>query len=158
MNDLQKNEKRVLTSQMRYRETREEGESRYSISIYRGETATKQEIAEILQSFSSVFPTYTKEKMAMLANTIYDEWFTRARLVEAIKYVIKTCRYKEPTIADIVSFDRCVKLYTYNEACRLVTSGQARFDNDGGDLKLYCKRPVFLWYRESERAKAMGGR
>ena len=161
MNELQ-TQARVLTPQRRYRENNENGFTSYGISVFRGETATKQELSEILQSFSSVFPTYTKEKMAMLVNMLYDEWFTRDRLVEAIKHVIRTCKYKEPTIADIVSFDRCVKLYTYSECLQMINRGIAAFDNAGGDLKVYNRNKQnglpLLWYRESERSKAMGGR
>ena len=153
MNELARQEQRpVLRLEHRLRQTEQDGETRYSLSKYRGVAATDEEMIPILRELATAFPVYNS-KIAVLVKVLTANNFTAKRLSDACMHVMATCRYKEPTIADIVSFDKCIKLYTYSEACRLVTSGQARFDNDGGDLKLYCKSPVFLWYRVSDAVK-----
>ena len=148
--------RKALTLEQRIRHEERNGEPTYAVSKYSGVPATNEELAAILTEMVAVYPIIN-EKLAVLVKVLKANNFTAGRLKDACMHVMETCKYKEPTIADFVQFDKCVKLYTYSEACRLVTSGQARFDNDGGDLKLYCKRPVCLWYRESERAKVMGG-
>lgn len=43
------------------------------------------------------------------------EGFTDKRLIDATTNLIKTCQYPEPTIANILSFDKTQKLYTYEQ-------------------------------------------
>ena len=47
---------------------------------------------------------------------IDEEKFTDRRLDDAIKNLVKTCLYPEPTIASVLSYDRLCKLWTYDEA------------------------------------------
>ena len=43
------------------------------------------------------------------------EEFTDQRLADATLNLIKTCPYPEPTIANILSYDKVQKLYTYEQ-------------------------------------------
>lgn len=147
------NENGTLKAQIRLREkTTEEGEACYSLSVYNSAPATMEEIRQMLYWLNAAFEM-SERKVMLMAEAAYNEYFTPQRLKDAVNYVIKNFKYKEPTIADIVSYDECLRLYTYSEACRLVTTGRARFENDGGDLKLYCKHPVCLFYRVSDAVK-----
>ena len=162
MNELAKQETRpALTLAQRIRQTEQDGETRYSISKYNGVPATDAEIIPILKELATAYPVINS-KIAVLVKLLTIENFTAKRLSDACTHVLATCKYKEPTIADIVSFDRCVKLYTYSECLQMINRGIAAFDNAGGDLKVYNRNKrnglPLLWYRESERAKAMGGR
>ena len=148
------NENGTLKAQLRMREkTSEAGETCYSLSIYNSAPASREEIYNLLFWLNGAFGDISEKKLTLMAEAAYNEYFTPQRLKDAINYVIKNFRYREPTVADIVSYDKCLRLYTYSEACRLVNSGQARFENDGGDLKIYCKHPVCLWYRVSDAVK-----
>lgn len=60
----------------------------------------------------------------LLVEMIIDEGITERQLIDSIKHVLKTFHYKELTIANILSFDKRIKLYTYSEVCALVTSGK----------------------------------
>ena len=133
--------------------TTEDGEASYSLSIYKAAPATMEQIKPVVALIGTIFTTISQAKLSILAQAVYDNMFTVERLKDAVAHVINTCTKREPQVADIVSYDKCLKLYTYSEACRLVNSGQARFENDGGDLKIYCKHPVCLWYRVSDAVK-----
>ena len=133
--------------------TTEDGEASYSLSIYKAAPATMEQIKPVVALIGTTFTTISQAKLSILAQADYDNMFTVERLKDAVAHVINTCTKREPQVADIVSYDKCLKLYTYSEACRLVNSGQARFENDGGDLKIYCKHPVCLWYRVSDAVK-----
>ena len=49
------------------------------------------------------------------------------RLSDAINHLIDNFNYKELNIADIVKFDKKVKLYSYNDVCKMVSKGEASF-------------------------------
>jgi len=52
--------------------------------------------------------------------------FTDIRLADAVKHVICTCQYPQPTIAQFISFDRRVKVYTYAQYCKLCEEGDGK--------------------------------
>lgn len=144
----------TLRMAARLRETATEGgDVSYSLSIYKAAPATMEQIKPVVALIGTTFPTFSQAKLSILAQAIYDNMFTVERLKDAVAHVINTFTYKEPTVADIVSYDKCLRLYTYAEACRLVHRGAADFDNNGGDLKVYSRQPVVLWYRVSDAVK-----
>ena len=157
MNELAKQETRpALTLAQRIRQAEQDGETRYAISKYNGVPATDKEIVAILTELATVYPVINS-KIAVLVKLLTIENFTAKRLNDACTHVLATCKYKEPTIADIVSFDRCVKLYTYSECLQMINRGVAAFDNAGGDLKVYNRNKQnglpLLWYRVSDAVK-----
>jgi predicted GNAT superfamily acetyltransferase len=64
----------------------------------------------------------------ILHDMIRDDGFSDSRLVDAVKHVIKTCVYPTPTIAQIVNFDRRIKLHTYGEVCAMISKGYRMVD------------------------------
>jgi len=56
------------------------------------------------------------EFFGILAERIEANNFTEKQLNDAINHVIDTFQYKELNIADIIRFDRRIKLYTWEEA------------------------------------------
>lgn len=44
-----------------------------------------------------------------------EEKFTDKKLTDAVKNLIKTCQYPEPTIANILGYDKRIKAYTWDE-------------------------------------------
>ena len=86
-----------------------------SISIYgKGEVS-----AEVLGlgtiALKKAFPRLSKDWYDILEECLDDVGFTDERFIQAIKSLIMTCQYPEPTIANLTGFDRRVKLFTYNQ-------------------------------------------
>lgn len=65
--------------------------------------------------------------------------FGDERLTHAVKHVIKTCVYPEPTIANFLSYDKSIKVYDYAQYLKLIDElgtrtqdlyKSVRFNND----------------------------
>jgi len=54
------------------------------------------------------------------------EGFTDDRLRDAVRNVISTCVYPQPTIAQFISFDKRIKVYTYSQYCKLCDEGTGK--------------------------------
>jgi hypothetical protein len=63
------------------------------------------------------FPQLPQGFYDILGEMVKDDGFCDSRLTDAVKNVIKTCVYPTPTIANILSFDKRVKLHTHEEMC-----------------------------------------
>ena len=62
------------------------------------------------------FPKLNEGWYLILEEMLDEEKFTDARFTDAINNLIKTCPYPEPTIANIIGYDRLQKVWTYDEA------------------------------------------
>ena len=62
------------------------------------------------------FPRLSEGWYITLEEMLDEEGFTDQRFNDAVLNLIKTCNYPEPTIANILSFDRLAKIWTYDEA------------------------------------------
>lgn len=98
-----------------------------SISLYGGEPAGAQEIAVSISRLMVAFPKMENEFFNLLSERVRANKFTTKRLNDAINHLIDNFNYKELNIADIVKFDRKVKLYSYNDVCKMVSKGEASF-------------------------------
>lgn len=85
------------------------------ISIYSGEL-TKECLAANVTSLKNAFPALNPAFYDVFMDRIKDNHFSNNRLTDAVQYVIDNCVYPQPTIAQFVSFDRKIKLYTYEQA------------------------------------------
>jgi hypothetical protein len=79
-------------------------------------------------SLVNAFPGVTDEFVALLTDRIFKNKFTEQRLTDAIDYLVDNFKYPVPSIADIISFDKKVKLHTYQQVCDKVTAGD-KFEN-----------------------------
>jgi hypothetical protein len=82
-----------------------------------------QGIAENVARLKVAFPKMGHHFFDLLAERIVDNDFTEKRLEDAVNYVIDNFPYKELNVADIIKFDRRVKLYTSNEFVRAQVDG-----------------------------------
>lgn len=73
------------------------------------------------------FPKMGNEFFNLLSERVRANKFTTKRLSDAINHLIDNFNYKELNIADIVKFDKKVKLYSYNDVCKMVSKGEASF-------------------------------
>lgn len=90
-------------------------ESNGEISLYTGESAKKEDIVSEVKKLTAAFPDITNDYIAMLVDRLKVNGFTKQRTIDAIGYTIDTCIYPVPKIAEIISFDRKVKTYSYTE-------------------------------------------
>lgn len=86
----------------------------YEISIYSGEL-TKPIIVEMTVKIRQSFPALPVGFFDILSDRLLANNFTDQRLKDAVEYVIDNCVYPTPTIAQFISFDKRIKLYTYNQ-------------------------------------------
>lgn len=63
------------------------------------------------------FPAIQPQTSAILYMEIKESGMGEKRLNAAITYVIRNFTYKTPSIGDVLSFDRKLRLYTYDEVC-----------------------------------------
>ena len=92
-----------------------------AISIYNGKLSKegiKKNCLKILAAFEKTDAMFTD----LLTESLKRNGFTDERFTDAVNYVIDNCRYPKPSIADFVSYDKSVKVYTYQEICNHGTS------------------------------------
>ena len=92
-----------------------------AISIYNGKLSKegiKKNCLKILAAFEKTDAMFTD----LLTESLKRNGFTDERFTDAVNYVIDNCRYPKPSIADFVSYDKSVKIYSYEEICNNSTS------------------------------------
>jgi len=86
----------------------------YSISIYDGELTTECIVNQV-KKLKQAFPALPKGFYDILTDRIQEIEFSDKRLTSAVNNLIDTCVYPIPTIANLITWDRRVKLYTYRQ-------------------------------------------
>lgn len=107
------------------------------LSLYTGDLTPKV-VTESMAELKASFPALPAEFFSMLSKRVKDNGFSDERLRDAVRHVIDNCIYPSPTIAQVISFDRTVRLYTYFEMVEMV-------NKVNGDAKLwdyYEKRKI----------------
>lgn len=89
-----------------------------------GNTAAK-EIARM----KIIFPNLSAGFFDILLERAKEKGFTNERLTDAVNNVIENCRFPTPSMAEFISFDKRIKLFSYNEVCDKVTRSEATFED-----------------------------
>lgn len=76
-------------------------------------------------AFAKATPSFCN----LLAERMIANGFDKRRIDDAIGWVLDNIRWQTPTIADIISYDRRCKLYTYREVLAMIDRGEATFDD-----------------------------
>lgn len=95
------------------------------ISIYTGEL-TARVIVENAAKIKKSFPTLPIGFYQVFDERLKENNFTDTRLIDAVNHVIDTCVYPQPTIAQFISYDKRIKLYTYSQYCKLCDEGDGK--------------------------------
>lgn len=98
----------------------------FEMSIYTDELTTQNIINGTIKLKKS-FPALTKEFFDMFSDRIKDNKFTDKRLNDSINHVIDNCIYPAPSIAQFISYDKRIKLYTYHDMVRMNDQTQVAF-------------------------------
>ena len=85
------------------------------LSLYQDSIAEPVQIAGAVKTLKAAFPKMGDEFFMLLCKRIGANEFTAKRLEDAVEHVIDNFPYKELNVADIVSFDKRVKLYDKNQ-------------------------------------------
>jgi hypothetical protein len=84
------------------------------ISTYKGELTTEC----IIRNTSAIrksFPNLPIDFFDVFTDRVKANGFTDERLNDAVGHVIDTCIYPTPTIAQFISWDKKIKVFTYEE-------------------------------------------
>jgi hypothetical protein len=101
----------ALPAHKQIRQTKDSQE----LSLYSDNLPSPQGIAVQIARLKVAFPKMERHFFDILAERIVDNDFTEKRLEEAVNHIIDNFQYKELNVADIIKFDKQVKLYTGNE-------------------------------------------
>lgn len=85
-----------------------------SLSVYSGELSVEG-LAKGLKTIQKSFPALPIDFYDVLTDRIKANCFSDERFADAIIHVIDTCIYPQPTIAQFISFDKRIKLHSYEE-------------------------------------------
>jgi hypothetical protein len=85
------------------------------LSLYQSGKVSSKVLADCIVDIKKAFPKLLIGWYDVLEEMLDEEKFSDKRLIDATKNLIKNCVYPEPTIANIISFDWTVKVYTYDE-------------------------------------------
>ena len=119
------------------------------VSLYNGEMPKPEDYAVAVKRLAIAFPRQEIDFFKIAVEEMADMGFTAERMRDAVANVIRNFRYKELNIADIVSFDRKHKLYTYGQMCaKLVCNGGTEKDTDSF-RKVQIDGQTY-WYLPSE--------
>jgi hypothetical protein len=76
-----------------------------TVSIYQGKL-TQQGIIEGVKIIKKAFPALPLDFYDILIDRLEIHGFNNERFYDAIIFVIDTCHYPTPTIADFISYDK----------------------------------------------------
>ena len=88
------------------------------ISVYSGEL-TQRSLIKNIAKIKIAFPDLDKGFYSILIEMARDCNFSDERFEDAVKNVICTCVYPRPTVAQFLSWDKKIKLYTYDQILKL---------------------------------------
>lgn len=86
-------------------------------------------IAQESAKIQVAFPKLDKLFFTVLTERLIKNGFTENRLRDAIGYLLDNFKYQTPTIADIINFDKKIKIYSHHEVELLIQEDKARFDD-----------------------------
>lgn len=90
-------------------------ENKAEVSLYGEGVVTPKILANCFVALKKAFPKLPDGWYDILEKLLDTEKFTDQRLIDATANLIKTCVYPEPTIANILGYDKKMKLWTYDE-------------------------------------------
>lgn len=117
------------------------------ISTYIGDILQPKTVIQEVSKISIAFPSLSPQFIDILIQRAIDKGFTAQRLKDAVNHVIDNCQYPNPTLANFLSFDKRIKVLSYNELVDLVSSNRADF----GDYHRYTINSKALYIRKVDK-------
>lgn len=121
-------------------------EAGLELSIYSQELVSPRDIGVEMKRLREAFPKQSNEFFNLLTERVLANGFSAERLHDAVNRVIDGFVYKELNIADIIGYDKRVKLYTYGELADQVSNGRATM----ADFEIREIRGKKYWVRKTD--------
>lgn len=86
------------------------------LSVYKSGKVDAETFAHGVKKIKAAFPRLSNQWFDLLDEMIDQSGFTNERFKDAVYDLIKNCVYPEPTIANLLSFDKKIKIFTYKES------------------------------------------
>lgn len=121
------------------------------MSSYTGEL-TQEVVNVCMAKIKVAFPTLDKPYFMMLFKMAKENGFTDQRLKDVVQHVIETCIYPQPTIAQFLSYDQEIKLYSRSQLLTMNGNGNRPFDiykavDIGKDVPMYATEEDIIKYK-----------
>ncbi|NWF87918.1 MAG: hypothetical protein HXY50_00485 [Ignavibacteriaceae bacterium] len=117
-----------------------DGLAESEISLYGHGKVSIKVLTECVIKLKKSFPKLPIGFYDVLEQLLDEEKFTDKRLIDATNNLIKTCQYPEPTIANILGYDKKIKIYTWDElakiSCDYGPEARKRFWDQYGAIKI----------------------
>lgn len=97
----------------------EHSQIRTEISVYEGGECSVPNIVLQVARLKKAFPQAPKEFYEILGERIKDKLIPDERLKDSVDNLIDNYHYPIPTIADVIGFDKRVKLFSYRDMVKL---------------------------------------
>jgi hypothetical protein len=114
--------------------------------VYRDSFSIPKAI-EQMKKLKQAFPQLPAGYYDVLLERIKENGFTDQRLKDAINYLVDNFTYPTPTIANVIGFDRRVKLLTYGQLLEVQERTGRAFED-------YCKvrrKGKLFWISKAEK-------
>ena len=121
------------------------------VSIYhKGKKATQEQLTRNIAKLEMAFPKMQGEFFKILLDRLDANNFSNKRLENAVNYVIDKFQYKELNVADVISWDRKINIYTYSQICNLI---QKSMINGFEDTEIREINGTNFWVLKSDLAR-----
>ena len=123
-----------------------------AMSVYSGDLNLKT-VLEQNKNIAQAFPQLPGGFYKIFAERLRERKFTDQRLIDAVNHVIDTCVYPIPTVANFLSYDRCIELLTHADLVDMLSDDRYVFDRyepvriQGIDKPRYARKEDILEYK-----------
>lgn len=124
----------------------------FETSIYKDEL-TEECVAVNTVKLKQSFPALSSGFYDVFYERLSANKYTNQRLNDAIGHVIDNCIYPSPTIAQFISFDKKIKLYTYDDVLKMNDLRQTAFQEYRPVRFGENKRPMYAHVNDIENYK-----
>lgn len=78
---------------------------------------TTQHVIDQIKKLRRAFPQLQVDFTDILLERAKEKKWTDRRLTDAVNNLIDTCQYPQPTLANVLSYDKRIKTYSYTDMC-----------------------------------------
>jgi hypothetical protein len=97
------------------------------LSVYTGQLTLRTVLEQNLE-IAKAFPQLPEGFYETLNRRIKEKKFTDIRLRDAVNHVIDTCQYPVPTVANFISYDKSVQIFTYTDLVKQLNEDKRAWD------------------------------
>ena len=122
------------------------------MSVYSGDLNLRT-IFEQNKRIITAFPQLSSGFYEIFVERLTERKFTDQRLIDAVSHVIDTCPYPIPTVANFLSYDRCIDLLNHSDLMDMLKDDIHVFDRyepvriPGLDKARYARKEDILEYK-----------